>query len=172
MSWQNLKSNIYSNVTNLPWTNIARLLHYGTERKPKWVVKWKIIWNWRTRECFFKSPLVLWKSRHEEHYNWNTAVRKNYANPNFLTEWIHEWKYSWIFFHWFLDHNRDSEGHEWLGEINYTFTSRCYCEGGDCDVRFLINWLMMDSFCICPCYSRFISLLRHFIRSSWHWVNW
>ena len=41
--------------------------------------------------------------------------------------------------HGLLDHDGYSKGHEGLCKVNYSFSIRCYGQGGYCNIRFLLG---------------------------------
>lgn len=69
-------------------------------------------------------PFIRTKPRDEEEDRADSEVGKDNTHPDLIGQWVHERKDARLLLIGFLDHNADSEVHEWLREIDDTLTHR------------------------------------------------
>lgn len=71
----------------------------------------------------------------EEEDNTDTDVGEHDAHPDLHAEGVHEGEHAGPLLDGLLDHDRDAEGHEGLGEVRHLLPLRVDGERGDGDLR-------------------------------------
>lgn len=112
------------------------------------------------RRSSHNPPLVGRKSGHKVQDNTNSHIAEDYTYleiilykyfinlsciiktyPYLLGQRIEEAKHSWGLLHRLLDHDRYSQGHEGLAEVNHSLSFRCDRHGRNGYIRFLAQEL-------------------------------
>lgn len=123
----------------LPRWKVTTLLHEGSEWEPKTVANAKIVGDSCSNNGLFPSPLIRAESTDQEKDDADPDVGKDNAHPYLAGQWTHEGKNPRFLFHWFFDHDTNSQTHERFGKVYNPFP--CRCDGQRCNghVSFLKN---------------------------------
>lgn len=90
-----------------------------------------------------KDPMWYYKqtghlpSSYQKKHHTDSNVGENNAHPDLVSQRVEEGEDAWFGLCWFLDHDGDSQRHEWFGEVDHLLSDESDGQWGDGNVCLL-----------------------------------
>ena len=110
-------------LRHLPWFDVTPLLHEGAEREPQTVEDGEVVGDSRPIGVVFDVPLKWTEATDEEQNDTDADVGEDHAHPNLVGQREEEGEDARCLLRRLRDHDTDTETHERLREVDYTFTN-------------------------------------------------